>query len=352
MPSFMAAPVEVHRVDSERSQPAPLVSVVIPTHDRRESLLSVLTALARQTMDPADFEVVVVCDGCTDDSAAAARALDLTYRLSVIEQPGQGPASARNRALAQTTGEVIVFIDDDVIPTPELLQHHLDEHRRDAAAVVIGPLLAPADYRLDPWTQWEANTLKGQYEAMTAGRWSPTPRQFYTGNASARRAHLVASGGFDTGFRRAEDVELAYRLQAMNLKFVFAPAAAGWHRARRPLRSWIDAARAYGHADVAMYRRGRLMTLQSMATEFQWRNRWLRRAARAFVGRPRMLGATIATMVFTARLATAARIDEVADRAYSAVFNLSYWDGVAESMGGRQAFWGLVRTGTPPPPEP
>ena len=54
--------------------------------------------------------------------------------------------------------------------------------------------------------------LAKQYEAMDRGVYGATARQFYTGNASVARRHVIAAGGFDTSFRRAEDVELAYRL--------------------------------------------------------------------------------------------------------------------------------------------
>jgi len=63
-----------------------------------------------------------------------------------------------------------------------------------------------------PWVRWEQEMLMKQYKALLRKDWPATARQFYTGNASVRRSHIVAAGGFDEGFRRAEDVELAYRL--------------------------------------------------------------------------------------------------------------------------------------------
>ncbi len=60
--------------------------------------------------------------------------------------------------------------------------------------------------------------LAKQYTAMLRGDWEATARQFYTGNASLRREPLLAVGGFDTAFRRAEDVEMAYRLDDRGIK--------------------------------------------------------------------------------------------------------------------------------------
>lgn len=254
--------------------------------------------------------------------------------------------------MAEAAGELIVFLDDDVVPSPGLLAEHLAGHAANNSVVVIGPLLAPPGFKLAPWTRWESVMLDGQYAAMAAGRWEPTARQFYTGNASVRREHILAAGGFDPGFRRAEDVELAYRLHAMKLTFNFSPNAKGWHFADRPLRAWLAAAHAYGEADVAMYRRGRLMTLQSMAAEYRWRKPALRRLARVFVGRRLLRTPVVAAALFAARAADLVGLKTTAESAYSAVFNLTYWNGVSDALGGRQSFWSLIETGQPPVLQP
>jgi GT2 family glycosyltransferase len=348
VPSKLTTPDGQASSDPQAGDPeasaVPAVSVIMPTHDRRESLRRVLEALSRQTTEAARFEVIVVCDGCSDGSAVMCRNLPTPYALHVVEQPQSGPAAARNRALQDAKADLVLFLDDDVVPDPDLIREHVNAHQQDVNAVVIGPLLAPPDFPLEPWTRWEAAMLEGQYRAMAAGRWDATPRQFYTGNASVRRPHLIAAGGFDPAFRRAEDVELAYRLQRFKLKFYFRPEAKGWHYARRSLRSWLGVARAYGEADVAMYRAGLLMTLQSMAREFKWRQRPLRRMARAFVGRPYLLQPFVLFALAGARVADLVGWKRGAEGGYSAVFNLCYWDGISERLGGRSAFWELIRS--------
>lgn len=327
---------------------APLVSLVIPTHNRRESLHMVLEALARQTISAETFETLVICDGCTDGSAEMCRTLPTPYHLRVLEQtPNQGPAAARNRGVREAAAPLILFIDDDVAPEPTLIAEHLRLHDQDERAVVIGTLLAPPGFRLNPWTRWEEAMLRKQYQDMAAGKWEPTPRQFYTGNASVRRAAVLAAGGFDPAFRRAEDVELAYRFRDQGLHFYFNPEAKGWHHALRSLRAWLNISTAYGWADVAMYRSGRLMTLQSMAKEFHWRQHSLQRLARLCVGHPLLLKTTVGAFLAAARLTDWARQPKVAGAAYSAIFNLRYWHSVSEQMGGRRAFWELVESYPP-----
>ena len=342
--------------DSLTEQPSqslsatPEVSLVIPTHDRRERLLMVLAALEHQTIAPSRYEVVVICDNCTDGTAEACRSLVLDYRLRVIEQtPQQGPAAARNCGVREAAAPVILFIDDDVVPEATLVEEHLRVHQQDERAVVIGPLLAPPDFRLQPWTRWEAEMLVKQYRDMTDGKWAPTPRQFYTGNASVRREYIQAAGGFDASFGRAEDVELAYRFRDQDLTFHFNPAAKGWHHARRPLRSWLNIATAYGEADVIMYRSGRRMTLDSMAKEFHWRQRAIQRLTRLCVGRRYFGDPIIAILLTVAFLANLLRKRKVAGACYSAIFNLRYYDRIRRQIGGRKAFWALVDGARPVP---
>lgn len=310
----------------------------------------VLEALSKQTASPRHFEVIVVCDGCSDGTEAMCHQLAVRYRLRVVSQPQAGPAAARNRALAEASGEVIIFLDDDVVPAPELIVEHLAVHRGDHGVVLIGPLLAPPGFKLEPWTRWEAAMLVSQYRDIELGKWKPTPRQFYTGNASVRREHLLAAGGFDESYHRAEDVELAYRLQRLSLDFRFSPAARGWHFARRSLDSWLGIARSYGEADVTMYRGGRLMTLQAMAREFRWRRSQLRQLARACVGRPVALRLVVVGTLFAARVADWLSLGRQAEAGYSVVFNLCYWNGVSDGLGGRRAFWDLIRAEDPNAP--
>ena len=81
--------------------------------------------------------------------------------------------------------------------------------------------------------------LAEQYSQVSAGRMQMTARNFFTGNTSLARRHLIASGGFDPTFQRAEDVELRYRLNLLGLQFLFNSDAIGYHYAERRFSSWL-----------------------------------------------------------------------------------------------------------------
>lgn len=323
----------------------PTASVVIPTFNRRESLRGVLDALARQTTAPGVFEVLVICDGCTDgtDRMCRSMAQDLPFALHILIQSRQGPAAARNLGVAAALAPLILFIDDDVVPDATLISRHLELHAADDLTVVIGPLLNPPDVRLKPWVRWESSMLSKQYTSMTAGGRRPTPRQFYTGNASVCRAHVLAAGGFDARLLRAEDVDLAYRLGDRGLRFHFAPDARGWHYACRSLHAWLSIPIAYGVADCIMYRDGRLTILQNMGREFHRRRLPLRWLGACCVGRPVVARLAVGALVPVALAFSATHLNCAAGAAYSAIYNLRYWQSVSQELGSRRAFWALVR---------
>src|SRR5258707_10281865 len=98
-----------------------MLSVVIPTYNRCASLRRLLDALARQTLSADRFEVIVVDDGSSDGTRELLRTLKTPYALVSIEQPNQGPGAARNRGVRAASGDLILFLDDDVVPMDDLL---------------------------------------------------------------------------------------------------------------------------------------------------------------------------------------------------------------------------------------
>jgi GT2 family glycosyltransferase len=322
----------------------PAASVVIPTHARRDSLVRVLRALGEQSVPPRTFEVIVVCDGDVDGSAMACTALnpELCYSLHIIEQTNQGPAVARNRGVAEALAPLIIFLDDDVVPDVHLVESHLQAQVGEERLVTIGPLLPPPDFRLNAWGTWEERMLCKQYDAMVAGKWHATYRQFYTGNASVLKRHIVEAGGFDPTYRRAEDVELAQRLRDRGLHFTFLPAARGWHYVRRTFRSWQQMAMAYGAADVAMARAGRSEMLALAARDYHRRSPIVQIAARFCSGRPVVARAIAGSLGVLARGADVARATVLGNAVCSLIFNLRYYDGMAGALGGRRIWLALL----------
>lgn len=324
----------------------PTLSVVIPTYNRVDRLRRVLTALAAQDLDPGEFEVVAVSDGSTDGTdtylASGETPLPVVHR----RQDNAGPAAARNHGIEVARGEIIVFVDDDLVPEPTMLSRHLAVHRAlGDDVVVIGPMSDPPDFEFSPWTKWEQRMLRKQYDAMRDGLYGATPRQFYTGNASIRRAHLLAVGCFDPRFRRMEDLELAYRLDELSLRWIFAPDAVGHHYAERSYDAWLRIAYDYGRNDVIFGRdHARPDVLASIAGEYRRRKAPLRALLRVSVPSRTISRAVQWPVERYARSRWSTRLDRLSRASLSCAYNDAYYRGVADELGGHREFRRLVRT--------
>jgi glycosyltransferase involved in cell wall biosynthesis len=294
----------------------------------------VITALEQQAYPSDAYEVIVVSDGSTDGTEAYLEEVSSTLQLRWFQQANRGPGAARNAGIQKAGGEFIVFIDDDVVPEPQLLGEHARSHNEAGQDVVVfGPMLTPEGFEMAPWVRWEQEMLMKQYRALLRGDWPATARQFYTGNASLRRSHILAAGGFDEGLRRAEDVELAYRLANRGLDFVFNMQAAGMHFAERSFRAWLDAAHTYGRNDVIFARdRNQKWLLPAVHQEFRDRHFLIRSLVRLCRGRSRLIWIAGSSLKFAADLATLLRATDIERFAYSGLFNLHYYNGLLDEL--------------------
>ena len=270
------------------SQPRFDATVVIPTHNRQASLLRALEALCTQTAPAESFEVIVVADGCDDGTQSAVVGQTTPYRLRLIELDGRGAATARNHGADAADGDLLIFFDDDVEPSRQLISEHLRAHRQGSRSLVIGccpPVIRGAsliDVELRRW--WHDHILSMR---RTDHRY--TYRDMHAGNFSIRRDLYRETGGFDEAFPGCggEDYEFGARLLAHNVEFSFSNTALGLHHEKSDLDRSLRRAFQEGRADVLIgHRHPELRRDLPLATSRE-ANRALRRAqARAF--RPRL----------------------------------------------------------------
>jgi hypothetical protein len=182
-----------------------------------------------------------------------------------------------------------------------------------------------------------------QYDAMVSGKWQPTARQFYTGNTSLGHKYLIAAGGFDETFRRAEDVELAYRLMQRGLRFVFNVKAIGYHYAERSFRSWMETPYVYGRNDVIFTRdKHQRWLLPKIMSEFHGRNRLVKLLVRMCLDRAKLSSNALAWLKVASDLGHQLGMERLVQASYSAMFNLRYYQGITDELGGRAHFFAQV----------
>ncbi|MDR5683287.1 MAG: glycosyltransferase [Armatimonadota bacterium] len=206
------------------------LSVVVPTYNRAEILRVCLRCLTEQTLSRDRFEVLVVDDGSDDHTRQVVTAFESDLHIRYLRQPeNRGRAAARNRGIREAAGEVVVFVDSDVFPTPGFLRAHADVHARGERVVGRGPLIL-------------TDRADGRFARGRLMR-DASPAFLDTANASVRRSHLLAAGGFDEGFRRYgwEDVDLGIRLRRLGLRRVFSARALAYHYQPAPSAAALPA---------------------------------------------------------------------------------------------------------------
>ena len=117
----------------------PTVSIIIPSHNRSSSLRRSLDALHSQTYPLDLISVIVVADSCIDDTLAMLQDYKAPFKLQAIEVNCRSAAIARNTGAAIATGQLLLFLDDDIEALPLLVESHVRVHRERPGSAVMGP---------------------------------------------------------------------------------------------------------------------------------------------------------------------------------------------------------------------
>jgi glycosyltransferase involved in cell wall biosynthesis len=207
------------------------ITVIIPTHNRCELLRKTLDGLSRQTGSASVKEVIVVSDGSTDSTTDIAQQFSTRLPIRVLEQPRSGVSRARNYGIREAKSDVVLFLDDDVVPGPQLISEHAEFHKDmpSLEAVLMGYVTWHPDVAVTPFMRWY-----GEYGGLFAftllkENQEVDPRYLYTCNVSFKTEFVRANHGFKESLVVFEDHELAYRLAARGMVFFFRQAATGYH---------------------------------------------------------------------------------------------------------------------------
>lgn len=203
-----------------------------------------------------ELEIIVVIDGSTDGTAHALAQLSLAVPLRMVEQPNRGAANARNRAAAEATHDILLFLDDDMLCARDVIEEHARFHLAGADAVVGDVRRDPASppgFMADSNEAWLRRSHNGPLTLFDV----------WTGQLSIRRTVFEELGGFDERFTDQsafanEDADLGIRLLA-RYDVRHNPAAISFQRyvvspreliRRAPLRAAGDVRLAAKHPQI------------------------------------------------------------------------------------------------------
>src|SRR5438445_3996372 len=227
------------------SIPWPRISVVVCSCNGVRTIRDACEGLRR--LDYPNYEVIVVDDGSTDDTAAIAS----QYDVRLIRTPNRGLSSARNTGLAAATGAIVAYLDDDAYPDPHWLTYLAATFLSTSHVGVGGPNIAPAGD--GPIAECVARAPGGPMHVLVTDR----EAEHIPGcNMAFRTAYLEAVGGFDSRFRSAgDDVDVCWRLQDRGWTLGFHPAPVVGHHRRNSVRTYWRQQIGYGRAEAMLERK-------------------------------------------------------------------------------------------------
>lgn len=205
------------------------VSVVIPTFNRYELLGQTLAPLAGQAVSNLEYEVIFVINGSSDRSAERLQKASEDYpgriRYFYIDPTG-GPSAPRNYGIRRALGEVVIILDDDVIPDRDLVQRHWEYHQQhpEPEAMAVGEVYVPERLRSDPMSLFHSFP----YHQMVRGE-CLSPLFWWTCNVSFKRDFMLVHGMFDEDLLYYEDIVCGYKLRDAGMQLRFLPEARGQH---------------------------------------------------------------------------------------------------------------------------
>jgi glycosyltransferase involved in cell wall biosynthesis len=251
------------------NQKLPFVSVVVVTFNRNTSIKPCLDSLINQTYPKHLYEIIVVDDGSTDNTADIVKARGVRV---VSHENNKGISYARNTGLKSAKGEIIAYIDDDAVADSKWLEYLIQPFGDPTITASGGQTLAykteyiterflaaqgygnpaPLAFGMSKNPLWRFWIYLNDMFRPIAIVTKPTEVQAVFGlNCAFRTSTLISIGGFDERLVFAEDSEISTRIREKGARIIFIPQAIIHHRHRENLAYLIR--QTYRRSESLLY---------------------------------------------------------------------------------------------------
>lgn len=254
------------------------VSIIVSTYQRRELVLCTVSSLLRQDYPTDQTEIIVVIDGSTDGTAEALRTTPGSNRLMLIEQENRGLAGARNSGMRAAAGELLIFLDDDMLCAKQLVRAHVEAHSERTCLIGLGAIYVAPESRGTLAAAYFETTLGAPYLRLRDNPEEAWPTDTWSfGNTSIRRDLLEHAGGFDESFRMREDAELGVRLRELGAERLFIAPAEAYQTCDKSAKRLAKDTDHFAEADLQLSRKHpgkvRFAFLARIQSEPSWKRR-------------------------------------------------------------------------------
>lgn len=218
----------------------PLISVCICTYNRDEFLGKALESLANQTLNPEDYEILLIDNNSTDQTPQIAANFEHQYpnhRFSYIVEKKQGLSFARNRAIHEASGPIIAFIDDDAIAAEHYLETLVNFFDQNPEVDAGGGKILPYYYPEGSHPKWLSKYMLGLISCLDIGDEVKPFKRYPMGcNMAFRKSTFDRAGLFNTQLGRnkknlagSEEKEIFIRIKKAGMKVYYIPKASVQH---------------------------------------------------------------------------------------------------------------------------
>ncbi len=208
------------------SLPLPMVSVVVPAYNAERTIGPLLDSLFEAHYP--GLEVIVVNDGSKDRTKEIVE----RYPVRLIDQPNRGASAARDAGLRSATGDIVAYVDSDVVVTREWLGNLVQAFEDPAVAAATGRTIFLRNEKCTSWCR------SLDIERRNAGRKTFT-RLANGPNSAFRKPVLLEVGGFDPRWYHAEDTEVSYRISQRGYLIRYVPESIVHHVPEEDWRNYL-----------------------------------------------------------------------------------------------------------------
>lgn len=229
----------------------PKISVVLPTYNGEKKISILLNALKAQIGQ--SFEVIVMIDGSTDETKALVEAFEAPFPILIFSQPNMGRAVVRNSGADKTSGDLLIFFDDDMEPSPESVQRHVQFHQNHFG------LLCGNQIEIESTSKTDIQNYKANLSQKWTSKYPPGLTRmgfenlfFTAGSCSVLKDTFKELGGFNNQLTDAEDYDLAYRALEKNIPVYFDKDNLSIHHEKITCLSYVRRMRQYSSAHLKL----------------------------------------------------------------------------------------------------